>query len=618
MTEFLYIELEGFGSFIKRFRYKLKSKGLNLIKGENGVGKTTLLNALTWALFGKRVKKDSSIAPWPHVIDENYQGTRVKVAYKKDGELVEIIHCKDYTPDIESAPGKDRLIIYVNGVYQAKLKDKNQGWAWIINNLGASFDLFKSSVVFGQKIARLMDEKGPERNKILEEAFEAAFITNAKNKIDQKLRMSKPVLKGKEDKMETLRESIDSLSSQLKRIKKEKKAFTQGLEKEVKQAKREINEIDKKLAEPIEKTDTKKQLKKIESKIEKATLTMGKDWNDIEFRLMLEVHSYETKRDELETKLKKLKESLLSKDKVCIYCGSALNDKKAKKQKKETKEKYNSVNKELKTITAQLESLQEKHKEAKIKVEENRSIESKIALLKARKSQILLYDKAINDSLTRNKQYKEQRESLLKSIEKIKARKFPISSKALKKELAGLDAKWEKALGEWKTLKDEIDIDEWLLKDPLSNSGLKAYIFDTMLSRTNRELKKYQKYMGFEVRLSINLSSARKDFMILVYKSGEEVPYADLSGGQMQMVSICLAIAIHDSISDNKEFNLLWFDEVFESLSPGNIDKVGELLMEKSLIKCVHVITHQNFNPSNAKYTMLKLNDKEQTITTAA
>ena len=45
------ISLEGFRSYSQPTTFKFANTGLHLIKGQNGMGKSSLFSALTWNLF---------------------------------------------------------------------------------------------------------------------------------------------------------------------------------------------------------------------------------------------------------------------------------------------------------------------------------------------------------------------------------------------------------------------------------------------------------------------------------------------------------------------------------------------------------------------------------------
>jgi DNA repair exonuclease SbcCD ATPase subunit len=87
----------------------------------------------------------------------------------------------------------------------------------------------------------------------------------------------------------------------------------------------------------------------------------------------------------------------------------------------------------------------------------------------------------------------------------------------------------------------------------------------------------------------------------MVYEGQYPVPYEDLSGGQGQLVNIAIAFAIHDVVAADN-VNLLILDEVFESLSSGNVEIVSSVISDKSADKSLFLITHQqDFTPQGAK-----------------
>src|SRR5690606_31315174 len=122
---------------------------------------------------------------------------------------------------------------------------------------------------------------------------------------------------------------------------------------------------------------------------------------------------------------------------------------------------------------------------------------------------------------------------------------------------------------------------EWLIKDPLSNTGLKAYMFNSMLEQVNIALEEYSRVLGFQVEFGIDLDTHRKDFYQAVLFEGVITPYEDLSGGQKQLVDTSIAFAIHDVIAKIRPCNILFMDEPFESLGIDEIEIIEELVENK-------------------------------------
>lgn len=87
---------------------------------------------------------------------------------------------------------------------------------------------------------------------------------------------------------------------------------------------------------------------------------------------------------------------------------------------------------------------------------------------------------------------------------------------------------------------------------------------------------------------------------------GQDVPFEDLSGGQKQLVNLAIAFAMNEILSQSKQINIAFLDEVFESLSSNNIELVSELIRKIYKNKTLFLITHQESLPINAKTLKVK------------
>ena len=135
---------------------------------------------------------------------------------------------------------------------------------------------------------------------------------------------------------------------------------------------------------------------------------------------------------------------------------------------------------------------------------------------------------------------------------------------------------------------------KWLYDDPLSNKGLKAYIFDSSLGYLNEVLEGYSKILGISILFYIDLEGNRKDFKTLIFMDGIEVQYEELSGGQKQLVSLAMAFAMNEVMTQSKGINIAFLDEVFENLSSEYVDLVIELIRKVYRNKTLFLISHQD------------------------
>lgn len=75
-----------------------------------------------------------------------------------------------------------------------------------------------------------------------------------------------------------------------------------------------------------------------------------------------------------------------------------------------------------------------------------------------------------------------------------------------------------------------------MIDDPLGNNGIKAYLFDSSLERLNSTLDRYARVLGFRIEFTIDLGTARKDFVTLIERDGQIIDYDELSGGENKYV----------------------------------------------------------------------------------
>jgi DNA repair protein SbcC/Rad50 len=598
MIKFKSIEIEGFGSFIKPFVYYLDSPGINLITGKNGSGKTTIFSALVWGLYGQTLKGKADITPWPD-IQKDFIGTKVEVKFLVSNTQIKVIRCKDYSGKILSKAGGNKLFLFIGDKLQP-IRDKREVQTKIIELLGMSLNLFKNSIAFGQNLTRLLKESGPRQKEIFDEAFDVTYINSAREK----------AVKIYSD----LDKQGDEFISKLEHIKsliEKQKQTLQAYENQKEEAKEDIKEVEKEIEEVVQKIKTQEVAEKnskgnelrtlqIKPKLDKLTQLENKH-----FKLDFTHEQEKAETESLKRKLNEMATNLAKRTPICNSCGQVIEGNKATEYKARIRE-------QLKTKRTELTDRKSKDKD---RAEELAQIQSSIEkLLKYReehnKLQSILKLEKNNDQFLA-----ELKSARLKLVGRLKDAKirFKRAKKALRSfNTANLEEKQNRMKEQYLEIKKELKLHRWLIDDPLSNKGLKAFIFKAMLKSVNNQLKKYGKYLGYSIKFNVDLESANKNFEAIIYSGKNERPYNDLSGGQNQLVDVCLAFAVHDTVTEAKNINILLMDEVFESLDAENIELVSELIEIKSLKTSVHLISHQqNLVFSKVRnVTHLKLVDK--------
>lgn len=607
MINFIDVEIEGFGSIVKPTKFELDlGNTLSIIRGDVGSGKTSVPSALCWALFGKHLKEKASVETWEELKPENYRGTKVIVNFEKDGVNHSVIRCKSFKGKVTvgknlKTNGSSNLFFLIDGEIENNAKGKVNTQESIEKILGYSFDLFKNSIVFGQKMKRIIEESGPNKKKVFEEAFEVGFIEEAKtntNTEKDKLQSAINNLTTEIDKLndkidnkeELLQSAIDNEDNFEKRKKQRLKELADNL-KEVEDDLKHYNNVKKETAFDNTLND------KITAKIKE--LSKAKTNNQTILDLEAEI-------EDCKSDIKKHNKVINEKPKLCPSCNQPLSDK-----------GYKSMVASAKAAIQIIEGTKEEASKelSKLKTINITKIESELENLK--KKQILQNNN--NQEVSRNneklKTLTVKKTKIDSEIKSLKNETIKIKSNVYKKQIKRLTLKLKKLNKQYDLLVKDLEVKQWLINDPLSNNGLKAYMFDNLLNKVNDRLDDYSKILGFQVEFGIDLDTHRKDFYQAIMKEGIIIPYEDLSGGQKQLVDTSVAFAIHDVISELRPTNIMFMDEPFESLGVNEIEVVAELVQEKAKDKSLFLITHhQSFNPINVNEISVRLDENKNTI----
>lgn len=554
MLTFTRLNIQGFCS-IDSFSLQLNQDCTVLIKAPNGFGKSTLLNALVWALYGKNIKGVSEVNTWKEYQPKDYKGTMVEVFFQKNQDSYKVIRCqkfKDYLED--GAKGNDRLLIIKNAEI-INIKGKNELQNAINKELGLSYLLFMNSIMFGQGIKRLIQESNSDKKKLFEEVFDLEYLNLAKGIANQ-------------DKAVILNE-INQLESESLSLKKELEANKEAyfdLRSREKSFKKDLREKSRKLKEERKGLTAlliakqKHISDEVEVAIEQKVRNQTKAVQEIKNRIKINQETLSTPLNEL------VDESIeLIKNKQYKKALKMLTPlSKAFKEREELQSLYEES-------VERLDELEFNCSKYKALVQECSDIASDLADI----------DQEIKD--------------LKNQKLKVMSTKYKERLKKIRKDLRKVDE-------DYHNRELELENYNWLINDPLGNNGIKAYLFDSSLHLLNRTLASYSEVLGFRIEFNIDLNSTRKDFVTLIERDNHIIDYDELSGGEKQVCNLCMAFAMHEALTASKGINLAFLDEVFESLSSDNIELVINLIKHIFNSKSLFLITHHDSLPlSNTK-----------------
>jgi len=573
--------------------------GLNIIQAPNGSGKTTFINALVWCLYGKPLS--GSVEPWEHTRSSSYKGTKVSLWFNINDLDYRVIRYKDY-PKF-----KNSLILEIDGP-KPEPGSKPEIQIKINEVLGYSYELFKNSIIFGQKLKRIISETGPNKKQVFDDAFEVTYISKAKKLAGEKHAEFLTEHNLEYHKLVSLHEKVTSKKSEIDSQQQLVDGFEFSKKQEIREWKNLIKDHKKKIKAILKVEDVDKSLKLHRDDLEilekdsytnREIIEMEKALTKAEMQsdtIAENIHQTISNMASLEGRIKDMPIS-------CESCGkdyTAIERKNAKRILKDYLKENQKKQQELKDANSILKG-QIQEQEGTISSATN-TLESIDILVK----EINRLEK-LKETIS---QAQEKIDKDKKQIKKIREQKLTNNIDQLRIELLGLQTQVKAQQNVVRRVTKDVNTYDWLVKDPLSNAGLRAFIFNMMLDDINDRLEYYTSFIGFQVAFVMDMKSAHKNLETYVFASGEPVPYGDLSGGQQQAVDIATAFAIHDVVADTKECSLLVMDEVFESLDRDNIEIMAELIQDKAQNKCLYLVTHRmEFNPTNANIIQVEYAD---------
>lgn len=549
MLTFLNMDVEGFCS-IESLHLQLNPTCTMLIKAPNGKGKSTILSALVWAIYGKNLKGVSEVNTWKQIRPKEYQGTKVQVYFQKDSHTYKVIRCQKYDGLLDDgSKGKDRLIIIKDGdTIDVKGKGKIQD---VINReIGLSYTLFMNSIMFGQGIKRLIQESNSDKKKIFEEVFDLEFLNLAKGIALQDKNNVIAQINEVEHQSQILKRELEVNKEAYFDLRDREKSF----KKRIKEERRELKQDREKLTSLLIKKQ--KQIK-----------------DEVDASIQIKIKKQNKVILDLRGKIKDAKNlSNVPLKKVIKELVIQLEEGHYKRALRDAKSIYKAF--------SDLDKYDKEYQEALERLEELSSVNDRYKKLKSDCDDIASDIASIDEDLAKLKQEKL----------KVMSPKYKQKLKEIRKNLRKVDEDFHN-----KEL--ELENYNWLINDPLGNNGIKAYLFDSSLEFLNKCLDKYSEVLGFRIEFNIDLGTARKEFVTLIERDGQIIDYDELSGGEKTLCNFSMALAMHEALTASKGVNIILFDEVFESLSSDNVELVTSLIRKYSEGKTVFVITHLDSLP---------------------
>lgn len=609
------IELQGFKSYSQPTKFKFANSGLHLIKGLNGEGKTSLFSALTWCLFKVNLNNttEAKIPSWKWIRPEGYKGTRVQVLFGVGKYKYLVARHRDFKGLTKGIDGNDSLLIFKKEKMDKTpftsadiVNDalyKSDGQAYLNQLLGIDSKTFLNSILFGQRMSRLMDSKDADKRELFERLFDSSFIDLLKDKADAKAKDTNAQLQQLSLELaksttltEHLAASIETAETVLANFNESRKVVLAELRDRHEATKVALLAVEVDISIE-EKKPAKSKASPLDALMKEADAARdayyaAKDEMTITLRDInnkkREVQVYADKEEKLTQQLAEVKTK-------CPTCGNALSEVKiiaakdaVRTQIAEAINIQRALNKnltDLQKLDVEKQALHNKANDAFTRANE--------AYITAKQSHTISNDNVLDQLRNKHALLTQQKGQLKAQYDTEKARKAPVVNvEALQAELAEIEAKVPELEKAVRIRNKHLVSLAWWQKS-FGSGGLRSFIFSAELNRLNSCLSPYTQYFGIGINFGVDLTKANKPFYCRVMLDGEhEVDYAELSGGYKQKVDLIINFGLQDTCETMTSFNLSIYDEPEAGLDAEALEILDTLLRLRAERKAVYIITH--------------------------
>jgi DNA repair exonuclease SbcCD ATPase subunit len=533
-------------------------KDLTLVLGENldlggdgsrnGTGKTTIINALSYSLYGtalSNIRKDNLVNK------TNNKNMLVSLDFSVGG--------KDYK--IERGRKPNLLRFFVNNQEQV-VTDEAQGDSRetqdaIEQTLGLSHDMFKHILALNTYTEPFLSLKANDQRTIIEQLLGITMLSERADKIKEHNRATKEGITQEEFRIRAVQEANKRIEEQIESLKRRQTLW-------VTKHGEDIKELEKAL----------KSLQNIQIEDEIASHKDHKEWDqkrkDInELSVQISRVKLDVSREEkLATKLSKEIETL--KNHECHTCGQAFHD-----------SKHEQV---LEGKQADLVTARQSGQEFSTLLSELETAHTALGTLG--KPPKMFYDKE-SDAI----QHQATLSNLEQQIASKQTETDPYAEQIEEMQHQALQEVTYDALNELTRLQEHQD---FLLKLLTSkDSFIRKKIIEQNLSYLNARLTHYLDRVGLPHTVVF-----QNDLTVSIEELGRELDFDNLSRGERNRLILSMSWAFRDVFESlYQPINLLFIDEMIDNgLDTAGVENALALLkhMSRERHKSIWLVSHRD------------------------
>tara|TARA_B110000503_G_scaffold19865_1_gene29624 strand:- start:677 stop:2455 length:1779 start_codon:yes stop_codon:yes gene_type:complete len=246
----------------------------------NGTGKTTIINALSYALYGQaltNIKRNNLINK------TNSKGMLVTLNFEKNNERYRV----------ERGRSPNVLKFYVNDMEQEDLADESQGDSrrtqeYIQDLLGMSHNMFKHVVALNTYTEPFLSMRTNDQREIIEQLLGITMLSEKANNLREQTKLTKDMINEETLKINAIQSSNEKIKQSIDNLINRQRAWESKRKDDVNKLKEAIEELEKldieaeldahnKLANWTELSNRITSLNKEKSTLESALIRSEKD-----------------------------------------------------------------------------------------------------------------------------------------------------------------------------------------------------------------------------------------------------------------------------------------------------------------------------------------------------
>jgi DNA repair exonuclease SbcCD ATPase subunit len=565
MLQFLDLWFRNFQSYGNNVTHiNLNNPGAYLIAGQNGVGKSTIFQALVYVLYNRVISSTKANESKVDELINNINKKQMQVTctlFKKDAGYFKLERARK----MKSGAEGNYIKIWFNpiecefeDIHEMTLGGSGSNDKYIENLIGMPFDMFIRIVVVSANSAPFLDLPVSSTTQIsqigcMERLFNITILSEKGSKL-------KTLIKTTEDAIKLIKRDIEHLENSKQVDEQRRESLIKNAEKFDINRKNEIESLNSQL-DKIKGVNIEEE-KELHHELEDVTNSIN-ILQRKQDKITSNIQIFTKENNKLDAEIKKLV------DNTCPYCNQVYHDDEKLKQKTqdliECKAQVEKFEQQLAEFNQSIKELHQEYDVAANKI----TIPNIEELINIKNKSEHIQQK-IHELTHANNIYLEQLDDLkLQTINEVDYT-----------ELNGLqyDQDHQQFLYKMLTKKD---------------SFIRNKLLQTNLTFLNSQLHKYLQDLGLPFIVSFNAQ-----MMAEISRLGRSLQFSNLSNGQKSRVNLALTLCFRDVLMKmHSPINICVLDEALDvGLDSAGIQAAISMLKKKAYDEgtTIFVITHRD------------------------